>query len=153
MDRSHRIHAWYIYSTYILGRIFMDKCRQIYAKHGSYGYTPNINEVIEQHSFQRDGEGISPRMLAMTIMVKETCPWTSQDTSYPPPPTKNFMTHHCTSTNGGSSIVNILQCSNTKGQLNLCRSYLTQLWVYICSIPTVGIQKFSTGFTIKPKCF
>ena len=56
-----------------------------------------------------------------------------EDTSYPPPPTKHFMTHHCTSTNGGSSIVNILQCSITKGQLNLCRSYLTQLWVYMVS--------------------
>ena len=86
---------------------------------------------FSQHSFQPDGEGVSPRMLAMTIIVKETCPWTSQDTSYAPPPTKNFMTHHCTSTNGGSSIVNILQCSITKGQLNLCRSYLTQLWVFM----------------------
>lgn len=54
-----------------------------------------------------------------------------QDTSYPPPPMRNFMIHRCTSTNGGSSIVNILQCSITKGQLNLCRSYLTQLWVYM----------------------
>ena len=31
-------------------------------------------ENFSQHSFQRDGEGISPRMLAMTIIVKETCP-------------------------------------------------------------------------------
>lgn len=69
----HRIHAWKKI-TYIEVGIFMDKCRQIYAKHGSYGYTPNINEIIKQHSFRRDGEGISPRMPAMTVMVKETCP-------------------------------------------------------------------------------